>query len=192
LIRRRRIFFTSAALVMTASTRIFEEQRGQIDGLPQRATRTAAAQAEDERGNRSEQKGSLLRTGSTEAVQLPAVFETADPIGAPDVPGNEESPPSRTRDGSSRQEASWESGCVDHVQAPSAREDAPRRDRDPLAAVRHRAEVGNQVQIAEHAFLHEEILREEPEGPEGIAPGSARGSAKRWKTSNRSRSSAPR
>ena len=62
LIRWRRIFFTSAELVMTASTRIFEEQRGQIDGLPQRATRTAGAQAielpdqgEDERGNRSEQ-----------------------------------------------------------------------------------------------------------------------------------------
>ena len=43
LIRWRRIFFTSAGLVMTASTRIFEEQRGQINGLSLFAPQTAAA-----------------------------------------------------------------------------------------------------------------------------------------------------
>jgi hypothetical protein len=43
LIRWRRIFFTSAALVMTASTRISEVQRGQTRGLSLFAAQTAAA-----------------------------------------------------------------------------------------------------------------------------------------------------
>ena len=47
--RWRRIFFTSPRSVMTARMRIFEEQRGQINGLPQHATRTAAAQGDRSR-----------------------------------------------------------------------------------------------------------------------------------------------
>ena len=43
LIRWRKIFFTSAGLVMTASTRIFEKQRGQTNGLSLFAAQTAAA-----------------------------------------------------------------------------------------------------------------------------------------------------
>jgi len=43
LMRWRRIFFTSPGSVITARMRIFEEQRGQTNGLSLFAAQTAAA-----------------------------------------------------------------------------------------------------------------------------------------------------